>query len=192
MPTFKDSWRLNVPKLITAHHPEHVANQAREYVRTFILFPSGIVGLLCLICGIVGLGYQWMATDTYTWTTFASSSMLIVVGLALGIAQTLYHRFIFAQFPEVWAARMSARMKLRAGGGRARLKKDTPAPSIEHPGRQLIPVAYLVGVAVLVGSGVAAIVYGQVHPIPALLLPWAGFYWAKLFLWRRVIMPEKR
>ena len=180
-----------MPKLITAHHPEQVAKQAREYVRTFILFPSGIVGLFCLVGGIGGLGYQWMATDTYTWTTFASSSLLILVGLVLGIAQTSYHRFIFAKFPEVLAARMSTRMKQRAGVSRTRLKKDAPAPSIEHPGRQLIPVAYLVGVALLVGSGVAAIMYGAVHPIPALLMPWAGFYWAKLFLWRRVIMPEK-
>lgn len=180
-----------MPKLITAHYPEQVAQQAKEYVRTFILFPSGIVGLFCLVGGIGGLGYQWIATDTYSWTTFSSSSLLIVVGLALGIAQTLYHRFIFAQFPEVLAARMSARMKQRAGGSRARPKKETPAPSIEHPGRQLIPVAYLVGVALLVGGGVAATVYGEVHPIPALLMPWAGFYWAKLFLWRRVIMPEK-
>ncbi|HEX5647724.1 MAG TPA: hypothetical protein VFX56_12210, partial [Nitrospira sp.] len=104
-----------MPKLITAHHPEQVAQQAREYVRTFILFPSGIVGLFCLVSGIGGLGYQWMATDTYSWTTFASSSMLILVGLVLGIAQTSYHRFIFAKFPEVLAARMSARMKQRAG-----------------------------------------------------------------------------
>ncbi|MBH0198174.1 MAG: hypothetical protein HP497_01985 [Nitrospira sp.] len=181
-----------MPKLITAHHPEQVAQQAREYVRTFILFPSGIVGLFCLVGGIGGLGYQWLATDTYSWTTFSASSTLIVVGLALGIGQTLYHRFIFGQFPEVLAARMSARMKQRMGGSRGRQKKETPAPSIEHPGRQLIPVAYLLGVALLVGCGVAAIVYGQVHPIPALLMPWAGFYWAKLFLWRRVIMPEKR
>ena len=180
-----------MPKLITAHHPEQVTQQAGEYVRTFILFPSGIVGLFCLVGGIGGLGYQWMATDTYSWTTFASSSVLILVGLALGIAQTLYHRFIFAQFPEVLAARMSARMKQRAGGSRARLKKDAPEPSIEHPGRQLIPVAYVVGIALLVGAGAAAIMYGEVHPIPAVFMPWAGFYWAKLFLWRRVIMPEK-
>ncbi len=180
-----------MPKLITAHHPEQVAQQAREYVRTFILFPSGIVGLFCLVGGIGGLGYQWLATDTYTWTTFSVSSFLIVIGLVLGISQTLYHRFILAQFPEVLAARMATRMKQRAGGVRGRMKKETPAPSIEHSGRQLIPVAYLVGVALLVGSGVAAIVYGQVHWIPALLMPWAGFYWAKLFLWRRVIMPEK-
>ena len=181
-----------MPKLITAHHPEQVAQQAKEYVRTFILFPSGIVGLLCLIGGIAGLGYQWMGTDTYSWATFSSSSILIVVGLALGIAQTSYHRFIFAKFPEVLAARMSTRMKQRAGGVRGRMKKEAPAPLIEHPGRQLIPLAYLIGVLLLVGSGVAAIVYGQVHPLPAMLMPWAGFYWAKLFLWRRVIMPEKR
>ena len=178
-----------MPKLITAHHPEQVAQQAKEYVRTFILFPSGIVGLLCLIGGIVGLGYQWISTDTYSWSTFASSSMLILVGLVLGIAQTSYHRFIFTKFPEVFAARMATRMKQRAVGSRTRQKKELPEPSIEHPGRQLIPVAYLLGIALLVGAGVAAIMYGEVHPVPALLMPWAGFYWAKLFLWRRVIMP---
>jgi len=35
---------------------------------------------------------------------------------------------------------------------------------------------------------VMAITQGQVNPFPAFLTPWAGFYWAKLFLWRRVIL----
>jgi hypothetical protein len=44
------------------------------------------------------------------------------------------------------------------------------------------------GIAILIGGSVAAITYGQVEPFPAFLTPWAGFYWAKLFLWRRVIL----
>jgi hypothetical protein len=170
-------------KLITVHHPEQVAQQAREYVKTYILFPSGLVGMACLVGGVGGLGYQLISADSYTWTTFYFSSGLIALGVIIGTTQTRYHRYLLKQFPEVLAARM------RRGPGRQRGKgkKEPQLPAIDHPGRRLIPAAYLAGVSALLGSAAVAAIYGQVDTVPAVLMPWAGFYWAKLFFWRSAI-----
>lgn len=173
-----------MPKLITLHHPDQVVQQAREYVRTYILLPSGMIGLLCLVGAVGGLGYQLIASDSYSWSTFYFSSGLLMLGIILGTGQTSYHRYLFREFPQTFAARM----KLVAGKQKSKTRKDTVEDVIEHPGRSFIPLAYLIGIAILVGGSVIAITDGQVEPFPAFLTPWAGFYWAKLFLWRRVIL----
>lgn len=173
-----------MPRLVTVRRPEEVREQAQEYVKSYILFPSGLVGLICLIGGVGGLGYQLMATDSYTWDTFYQSSALIVLGLALGIAQARYHQFVFRRFPEVLAARMRKVSAVKPGG---KVKKEPQPLTIDHAGRPLVPLAYAAGIALLIGSALAAAFYGQVDLIPALLVPWAGFYWARLFLWRRVL-----
>jgi hypothetical protein len=66
-------------------------------------------------------------------------------------------------------------------------KREPQSMSISHSGRQFVPLAYAGGAAILIGSAIAAVTYGQVGTVPALLLPWAGFYWARLFLWRKVV-----
>ncbi len=161
--------------------------QAQEYVKTHILLPSGLLGLLCLIGSVAGLGYQLFATDSYTWETFYQSSGLFLSGIGLGAAQTLYQRYLLREFPDVLAARMKQGVNRQKG----KIKKSSDPPDIHHPGRQLVPLAYVLGIMLLVGSAIAAFSYGRVYMIPALLMPWAGFYWARLFLWRRVIKVEK-
>lgn len=172
-----------MPKLITIQHPEETAKQAREYVKTYILMPSGLVGMFCLVVGVGGLGYQLIAADSYTWDTFYYSSGLIALGVIIGTAQTQYHLYLFRRFPDVLAARM------RRGPStlRGKAKKDAQVPTIDHPGRPLLPLAYFAGIAALLGSAVVATLYGQVNTLPAVMMPWAGFYWAKLFFWRSVI-----
>jgi hypothetical protein len=169
--------------LITVHRSEQVLQLAHQYVKTYILFPSGLVGLPCLIGGVGGLGYQLIATDSYTWHTFYQSSGLVVLGVAIGVVQTRYQQYLLKQFPEVFAARIRDRIARRRG----KSKKDSQPTDFEHPGRSWIPLAYVIGMAILLGSAVAAYLYGQVSAVPALLLPWAGFYWARLFFWRSVI-----
>lgn len=129
------------------------------------------------------MGYQLVATDSYTWGTFYQSTALITLGVVIGIAQTRYQQFLLRRFPEVLAARM--RMASIKRGGKA--KKEAQPLTIDHPGRQFVPLAYVSGVSLLVGSALAASAYGQVSPVPALLMPWAGFYWARLFFWRSVV-----
>lgn len=172
-----------VPRLVAVHRSEQIMQQAHDYVKSCILFPSGLLGLICLIGGVGGLGYQLIAADSYTWDTFYQSSGLIVLGVSIGVAQTRYHQYLLRQFPAV----LAARMRRGSTRQRAKMKRETQSPAIDHPGRQFIPPAYLAGVTILVGSAVAVFMYGQVNMVPALLMPWAGFYWARLFFWRRVI-----
>ncbi len=169
-----------MPKLIARHRPDQIVQQAQYYVKSYILLPSGIVGLLCMVGGVGGLGYQLLATDNYTWDTFFQSTGLIVLGVVMGIAQTRYHQFLFAQFPEVLAARMRTATAKKGSKGR----QDANLPVIDHQGRQLIPVAYGLGAILILGTSWFATMLGQVDAVPALLLPWAGFYWARLFFWR--------
>lgn len=172
-----------MPKLITIQHPDEVAKQAREYVKTYILMPSGLVGMFCLVVGVIGLGYQLIASESYTWDTFYYSSGLMALGVMIGTAQTQYHLYLFRQFPDALAARMRRGPTTQ----RALARKDAQVPEIDHPGRPLLPLAYLAGIGALLGSAVLAVLYGQVNTVPAVMIPWAGFYWAKLFFWRSVI-----
>jgi hypothetical protein len=177
----------HVPKLINVHHPQHTMQLAQEYVRAHILMPSGLLGLICVIGAVGGLGYQWLSTDSYTWDTFYQSSGLFISGVGFGAALTLYQRYLLREFPEVLAARMKEGLNRQRG----KLKKRSEATTIEHPGRQFVPLAYLLGMMILIGGAIAASAYGRVNMLPALLMPLAGFYWARLFLWRRVIKVEK-
>ena len=172
-----------MPRLISVHRPEQITQQAHEYVKSYILFPSGLVGLICLIGGVGGLGYQLIATDSYTWGTFYQSSSLIALGVVMGVAQTRYHQYLLRQFPEVLAARM--RQASTKQGVKA--KKQPQPVTMDHPWRRFVPLAYLVGVMIIAGSALGAFMYGQVNVVPALLMPWAGFYWARLFFWRSVV-----
>ncbi len=172
-----------VARLVTVRRPEEVRQQAQLYIKTYIVLPSGVVGLLCLIGGVGGLGYQLMATESYTGATFYQGTGLIILGVLTGLAQTRYHHYILNQFPDVLAARMRVAAQRRG----ARAKKELQTTEIEHAGRRLIPFAYMGGAAALIGSALAATVYGQVSALPAMLLPWAGFYWARLFFWRKVL-----
>lgn len=176
-----------MPKLINVHHPHHTMQQAQEYVKTHILLPSGLLGLVCVIGAVGGLGYQWLSIDSYTWDTFYQSSGLFMLGVGLGAALTLYQRYLLREFPEVLAARMKKGLNRQRG----KLSKRLDATTIEHPGRQFVPLAYLLGVMILIGGTIAASAYGRVSVVAALLMPWAGFYWVRLFLWRRVIRVEK-
>ncbi|MDF0675404.1 MAG: hypothetical protein P0120_13865 [Nitrospira sp.] len=176
-----------VPKLINVHHPQQAMQLAQEYVKTYILMPSSLLGLICMIGAIGGLGYQWLSTKGYTFETFYQSSGLFLSGVGLGTLQTLYQRHLLREFPEVLAARMKEGLNRQRGT----LKKRSDATTIKHPGRQFVPLAYLLGAMVLIGGTIAAYVYGSVSIVPALLMPWAGFYWTRLFLWRRVIKVGK-
>ena len=174
-------------KLVTVHHPEQTQQQAHEYIKAHILMPSGFLGLLCLIGGVVGLAYQMLATDRYTWNTFYQSSGLFILGVVFGVALTLYQRYLLREFPEVLAARMRQGLNRQKG----KIQQKSEPPTISHSGRQFLPVGYLLGLSALLGSAIAAVSYGQVDLVPAFLMPWAGFYWARLFWWRRIIKVEK-
>lgn len=172
-----------MPKIITAKRLESEAEKAREYVKTHILFPSGLLGLIFMISGMASLGYQFLA-ETYSWHTFLESSMLLVMGGLLGWSQTRYHRFLLREFPEHFASRM----RTFSRRSRSKPKREAPAPSLDHRGRALVPFSYLAGLLLLLGSSALAAMAGHVYYVAAFLLPWAGFFWAKLFFWRGVLV----
>lgn len=78
-----------------------------------------------------------------------------------------------------------------ATDGEARWPREA-GPAVSQPSSTTspwVPVAYLAGVAVLLSTATFSVVYGAVFVVAAYLLPWAGFFWAKLFFWRKVLQP---
>ena len=171
-------------KIITAHRKENEAQLAENYIRTYILFPSGLLGLLAMIVGILALVYQ-LFVETYDEWTFLKSSGLMLAGILLGWGQTRYHRYLFRAFPEFWASRM----KSSGSRGTQRLRKASTEVELKHTGRGLVPVAYALGIAGLLGLSAWSFCSGSLDYMAVFALPWAGFFWGKLFTWRSVIPP---
>ena len=171
-----------MPKLITARRLEGEAEKAREYVKTHILFPSGLLGLIFMISGMASLVHQFFI-ETYSWHTFLESTALLFVGGLLGWTQTRYHKFLLREHPEHFANRMKTFVRTR----RSRPKREgAPAP-VTHRGQTLVPFGYLAGCLLLFGASALSSMVGHVYYAAAFLLPWAGFFWAKLFFWRGVL-----
>ena len=172
-----------MPKLVTVLRPEKIDEQARNYVRSHILLPAGTIGLVCMVGGVGSLGYQLLVNHTYSWVTFLTSSVLLAVGALCGWGQARYHRYLFTAFPEVYAAKMRTAVAQRNRKARA----EPEVPAIEHPGRAFVTAISIAGAAMIFGSSAVAIIYGELDLIPAVFVPWAAFYWAKLFSWRGVV-----
>jgi hypothetical protein len=176
-----------MPKLVTVLRPEKIDEQARYYVRSHILLPAGTIGLICLVGGVGSLAYQLIASHTYSWVTFLSSSILIAVGALCGFAQARYHRYLFKTFPEVYAAKMRTAVAQRNKKLKTKAKTEPEVPPIEHPGRGFVTAISLAGAVLIFGASAAAFMRGDLELLPSVLVPWAGFYWAKLFCWRGVV-----
>ena len=172
-----------MPKLVKEWRGEDIRTQARHYIKTYILLPSGFLGLLCMLGGVGALGYQLIASGTYTAATFVTSSVLLLLGGFCGWIQTRYHRYLLDTVPGVFAARMRTAVQRT----QRKAKAEPLVPSIDHRGRKLVPMAYLAGIALLLGSSFLAVNQGSIDAVPAVFMPWAGFYWSKLFFWRGVV-----
>lgn len=176
-----------MPKILTTKRIEGETEKAKAYVKTHILFPSGLLGLILILSGTAALVYQVFA-DTYGWRTFLESSGLIVAGMVLGWAQTRYHKYLLREHPGHFAGRM----RTFSRRGLKRSKRDTSSPTLSHPGRNLVPLGYVLGFVFLIGASALGSMFGHVYYVAAFLLPWAGFFWAKMFFWRGVIAPVQR
>lgn len=172
-----------MPKIITAKRLEGESDMAREYVKTHILFPSGLLGLIFLVSGTGSLIYQFMFED-YGWRTFVESTALLMAGGLLGWGQTRYHQYLLREHPGYFAGRL--RMFSRTGQKRS--KRELPVPDLQHPGRNLVPLYYAVGAVGLFGAAALSAVFGQVYYMAAFLMPWAGFFWAKMYFWRDLMI----
>lgn len=166
-----------MPKLVTAKRLEGEQEKAREYVRSHILFPSSVLGLIFMLAGAGTLIFQFVA-DQYGWWTFLQSTGLLLAGAIVGWGQTKYHRYLLLQHPAHFAGRM------KGGGKTKNPRKAVLLPQTEHPGRRLVPWLYAAGLIGLFGAGALAVAVGQVYFAAGFTLPWAGFFWAKLYFWR--------
>lgn len=175
-----------MPKIITAKRLEGETEMAREFVKTHILFPSGLLGLILMIAGTGSLIYQFMF-EAYGWQTFIESTALLLAGTMLGWGQTRYHKYVLREHPGYFANRL----RTFARSGRKRSKRETLAPELEHWGRNWVPLYYVLGIGGILGASFLSSILGQVYYMAAFLMPWAGFFWARMFFWRGVLMQGK-
>ncbi len=171
-------------KIITVRRTEGEGDRAQQYVRSYILFPSGLMGLLTMVIGILSLVYQ-LIIETYNEMTFVQSSGLIFIGIVLGWGVTQYHKYILREHPAFFASRM----KKMTQGGPPKPRKSTSEVELIHRGRSLVPLWYFIGISLLLGLSLWSMSTDSLDYMAAAALPWAGFFWGKLFSWRKVIPP---
>jgi hypothetical protein len=173
-----------MPKIITGKRRETEADQAREYVKTHILLPSGLLGMIFMVAGAASLVYQFMY-ESFGWQSFLETTGLLLTGMMAGWAQTRYHRFLLRKYP----AHFAGRMKIFSQSSLKRQKRDIQGKSLDHPGRQWIPFGYVIGFGMILGAAASVALYGNLYYVTAFFMPWVGFFWAKMFFWRQVLRP---
>lgn len=176
-----------MPKVITARRQDDETEKAQEFVRTYILFPSSLLGLLAIVVGVVALGVQ-LWSETYGWETFTYSSGLLVAGVLLGLIQTKYQQYLLREFPGYFANRMKAftQRSIR------KAKKAVSDVTIEHRGRGLVPLWYFLGIVTFCTLSGLAVATGFLDAVAAIALPWAGYFWAKMFFWKGLVLSPGR
>lgn len=173
-----------MPKVITARRQEGETDKAQEFVRTYILFPSSLLGLITVVVGVLALGVQ-LWSGTYGWETFTYSSGLLVAGVLLGLMQTKYQQYLLREFPGYFANRM----KVYTQRSLRKAKKAVSDITIEHRGRGWVPLWYALGILLLFSLSGLAVATGFLEPVAAFALPWAGYFWAKMFFWKGLVLP---
>jgi hypothetical protein len=176
-----------MPKIITSRRIEGESEKAREYVRTHIVLPSSVLGLVFMVAGMAALVYQFVYIS-YDWRTFLESAGLLLMGMLFGWVQTRYHHYLLREFPETFAGRMKLFAKNRA----KRPRKEITIPAIQHRYRQYVPFGYAMGGIALFAAAAWSSVLGQTYYVAAFLLPWVGFFWAKVFFWRGMLLEMRR
>jgi len=172
-----------MPKVITARRHVGETDKAQEFVRTNILFPASLLGLLSIVVGVIALGVQ-LWRGTYGWETFTYSSALIVAGVLVGIVQTKYQQYLLREFPGHFANRMKAYSQRSV----RKAKKAITESDIEHRGRGFVPLWYLLGIVMFFALSGLTVATGFLEPVAAFALPWAGYFWAKLFFWKGLVL----
>ncbi|HJU05499.1 MAG TPA: hypothetical protein VJ692_10145 [Nitrospiraceae bacterium] len=175
-----------MPKIITSRRREGTQDKAIEYIKSHILFPSGLLGMIFMVSGMASLAYQFMALS-YDSETFVETVGLLTMGALLGWGQTRYHQHVLREDPIYFAERM--RVYSRTAPKRSR--KEPSLPTGEHGVQRFIPLYYMLGIVLLLGVSAWASMFGRTYYVAAFLMPWAGFFWAKMFFWRGLLREVK-
>lgn len=166
-----------MPRIITARKAEAERDRADHYIRQAVLVPSALLGFAALVFGYGAVIY--LLFNKPATAVVIDSSVLLLLGAAAGLAQAFYQGFLFRTYPDHFARKQRRREMLRSGN----VRKLAVVDPIAHPGRGLVVLSY----AVLFGLYVwGAVVYAsKLNTVAAVFLPFAGFYNARFFYWKR-------
>ncbi len=170
--------RSVMSKLITPRRAENLTEKAQEYVRTHVLFPSALLGLILLLAATMALAYQYLA-EFYEGSTFVQSTGLALSGALAGWGQSRYHRYLLTDHPAYFAARL----RTFTAKDRKKPRQEGLIAEVKHKGRQWVPLCYVLVGLLFVGLGFVVAAWGKVYPVAAYLLPWAGFFCARVYAW---------
>jgi hypothetical protein len=165
-------------KVASVRKTENEREKAAAQVKSSIVIPSAFLGLVSIILGYGGVIYLMFKGGDLA-VLIPDSFILLLAGIALGLAQSLYHRFLFDRFPEYYANRRRRAEALRSKNVRKMEILSKPS----HAGSWLVPVFYLAGL----GGAVALIVFyaARLNPLAAVFLLLAGFYNVRFFFWKK-------
>jgi hypothetical protein len=121
--------------------------------------------------------------DSLTLQALGISFLLFVAGVALGWGQVRYERYLVQTCPEYLARKQKV---LDAAKEYKRPKRDLAIGGPHHPGRRIAVLAYALGVLGMLALSITFV--NQVGVYPAFFLPWAGYFNAKVILWRQLFV----
>ena len=144
------------------------------------MLPTIPLAMVTLLTGYGSLAFMWFK-DTLTLGALGSSMALFFAGVALGWAQVRYERYLVRTCPEYLARRQKV---LDAAKEYKRPKRDLPVGGPQHPGRQLVFGGYALGIIGMIALSIFFV--DKIGIYPAFFLPWAGYFNAKVILWRQL------
>jgi hypothetical protein len=169
-----------LPKIITSRHREGEADRARQYIKSRLMLPAIPLGMVTLLTGYGSLAFMWFQ-DRLTAQILMVSTALFLAGVLLGWGQVRYERYLIRACPEYLARKHKV---LEAAKEYKRLKRDLASGGPHHRGRHLVLPAYALGVIAMLALSVAFVDLVGIYP--AFFLPWAGYFNAKVILWREL------
>ena len=112
------------------------------------MLPTIPLAMVTLLTGYGSLAFMWFQ-DSLTLQALGASLVLFFVGVAMGWGQVRYERYLVRTCPEYLARKQKV---LDAAKEYKRPKRDLPVGGPHHPGRQVVLLAYALGVFGYVGA----------------------------------------
>jgi hypothetical protein len=165
-------------RVATVRRAESEQQKAIQYIKTSIVYPSALLGLISLVLGYGALIYLFFKGRFFA-NVVLDSFILLGVGVLLGWLQYFYQRYLFENFPEYYAERRRRAERLRSGQARKLAVLEKP----NHKGRRIVTYIYI---GAFVGAVAMMITYAtRLNPLSSVFLLLAGFYNVRFFFWKR-------
>ena len=144
------------------------------------MLPTIPLAMVTLLTGYGSLGFMWFE-DSLTLQAAGASFVLFLAGAVLGWGQVWYERYLVRTCPEYLARKQKV---LDAAKEYKRPRRDLPIGGPVHSGRRVVLLAYALGVIGMLALSLTFVEKMGVYP--AFFLPWAGYFNAKVILWREL------